>query len=235
MIELIFQTLQKIGYSHPLHPVATHVPVGLIIGGFVFICIAWFLNRPVLSQTARHCMLLALIALLPTVLLGYMDWQHFYAGAWLFYIKMKLSLAGLLLVLLSIAVVLSFKSDKSIRYITFIYALCLLTVVGLGYFGGEMVYGTKAPAGEIKQGLSGEGAKIFDQKCSFCHFSNKTETKVGPGLKGLFSLETMPTSGMPISDENIRKQLKTPFQNMPPFDELPEEDIESLILFLKTL
>ncbi|MGD2029642.1 MAG: hypothetical protein PVG86_06850 [Desulfobacterales bacterium] len=36
MIEFIYLTLATIGYSHPLHPAMTHVPMGMIIGGFLF-------------------------------------------------------------------------------------------------------------------------------------------------------------------------------------------------------
>ena len=216
MADLIYQFLQNIGYSHPLHPAATHVPVGLTIGAFVFGCIAGVFKRPVLAQTGRHCAILALIAAPPTIVLGYMDWQHFYAGAWLFPIKMKLALAGLLLILLAAAVFFGLKPDKSSGKLT-VYALCLMTVIGLGYFGGELVYGFKAPASGVTGEIATKGAEIFNQKCSFCHFTDSTETKVGPGLKGIFSLKTMPTSGLAVSEDNIRKQLKTPFKDMPPF------------------
>ena len=44
MIESIYQILAKIGYSHPLHPPATHLPAGLIIGAFIFAFLAWIFN-----------------------------------------------------------------------------------------------------------------------------------------------------------------------------------------------
>ena len=84
MFEFIYQVLAKIGYTHPIHPAITHVPVGLIIGGFIFIFVGRFLKQPVLAETARHCMILALIFVPAAMFLGYLDWQHFYAGAWLF-------------------------------------------------------------------------------------------------------------------------------------------------------
>ena len=69
MIESIYQILAKIGYTHPLHPPATHLPAGLIIGGFLFALIAWIFNRKSLTQTARHCFILALVMAVPTILL----------------------------------------------------------------------------------------------------------------------------------------------------------------------
>jgi uncharacterized membrane protein len=146
MIESIYQILAKIGYTHPLHPPATHLPAGLIIGAFVFALIAWIFNRKSLAQTARHCLILALIMAGPTILLGLLDWQHRFGGAWLFEIKMKLILGGILLFLLLVAVVYGALAGAFTKTVVAIYALCLLTVIGLGYFGGELVYGTKTPA-----------------------------------------------------------------------------------------
>ncbi len=111
MIEFVYQTLARIGYLHPLHPPSIHLPMGLVIGGFVFGLAGWLLGRQALTQTARHCTVLALITLLPALLLGFMEWQYRYAGAWLFPIKMKLILSGVLLILLSVAVILGRRSS----------------------------------------------------------------------------------------------------------------------------
>jgi hypothetical protein len=54
-------------------------------------------------------------------------------------------------------------------------------------------------------------------------------------LARVFQSEIMPSSGLSVSDANIRKQLKTPLQDMPSFSDLPDEDIEALIAHLKTL
>lgn len=235
MIESIYQTLAKIGYTHPLHPPVTHLPAGLIIGAFIFALIAWIFNRKSLAQTARHCMVLSLVTAVPTVLLGLMDWQHRFGGAYLFEIKMKLVLAGILLFLLLVAVVFAALSGTFTRTVVAIYALCLLTVIGLGYFGGELVFGTKTIAKAEKTDLAAEGAALFKQNCSSCHFTDSTATKVGPGLKGLFTRDKFPASGLPATAENFRNQLKTPFRKMPPFGHLSDEQVNALLDYLKTL
>ena len=235
MIEFIYQTLAKIGYTHPLHPPATHLPAGLIIGAFIFALIAWIFNRSNLAQTARHCLILALIMAVPTILLGLLDWQHRFGGAYLFEIKMKLVLAGILLLLLLVAVVYAALAGAFTKTVVAIYALCLLTVIGLGYFGGELVYGTRAPAGVEIKGPVAEGAAIFKQNCSACHFTDSTALKIGPGLKGVFKLDKFPVSGVQVSDENFRKQLQTPFSKMPPFGNLPDDQVDALLAYLKTL
>jgi uncharacterized membrane protein len=235
MIESIYQTLAKIGFTHPLHPPATHLPVGLIIGAFVFALIAWIFNRKNLAQTARHCLVLALVMAVPTILLGLMDWQHRFGGAYLFEIKMKLVLAGILLFLLLVAVVYASLVGAFTKTVVALYALCLVTVIGLGYFGGELVYGTQTTAEAKTKGLAAEGALVFKQNCSACHFTDSSATKVGPGLKGIFKQDKFSVSGLVVSDENFRKQLKTPFSKMPPFGQLSDEQVDALLDYLKTL
>lgn len=230
MIESIYQMLAKIGYTHPLHPPATHLPAGLIIGGFVFALIAWIFNRENMAQTARHCFILAFVMAVPTILLGLMDWQHRFGGAYLFEIKMKLALAGILLILLLVAVVYAALSATFSKTVVAIYALCLLSVIGLGYFGGELVYGTKTSTG-----AETKGAVLFKQNCSVCHFTDSSATKVGPGLKGLFAQDKFPISGRPVSDDSFRQTLKTPYSKMPPFGHLADEQVDALLDYLKTL
>jgi uncharacterized membrane protein len=104
MASQIYEFLSYIGYNHPLHPAFTHLPVGLTIGSFVFIAIAYFLKHPKYIQTAKHCIVLVLLAAIPTMVAGYLDWQHFYASSWLFPIKMKLIFACVLFTLLLILV-----------------------------------------------------------------------------------------------------------------------------------
>jgi uncharacterized membrane protein len=235
MIESVYQILAKIGFTHPLHPPATHLPAGLIIGGFVFALIAWIFNRKSLAQTARHCFILALVMAVATILLGLMDWQHRFGGAYLFEIKMKLVLAGILLFLLLVAVVYAALTGTFSKTLVAIYALCLLTVIGLGYFGGELVYGTKTGKETETKGLAADGSALFKQNCSACHFTDSTATKVGPGLKGVFAQDKFPISGQPVSDDSFRQILKTPYSKMPPFGHLADEQVDALLDYLKTL
>ena len=58
---------------------------------------------------------------------------------------------------------------------------------------------------------------------------------MGPGLKGIFKLDAFPVSGAAVSDENFRKLLKTPYRKMPPFGHLPDEQVDALLAYLKTL
>ena len=235
MIDFLYQILTKFGYTHPLHPTLVHLPVGMVMGALFFALVTLIFRRTNFVQTARHCTVFALIAVVPTAILGIFDWQHFFGGAMLFPIKMKLVLAGILIIFLILAVIFGFFNETLSKIVISLYVLCFLTTVGLGYFGGELVYGTKAAEKSIPEGLAAEGAVIFQQNCSACHLTDSTVTNIGPGLKGLFKQNKFPVSGTQVSEENFRKQLQKPIGKMPPFGHLPPEQVEALIAYLKTL
>jgi len=81
----------------------------------------------------------------------------------------------------------------------------------------------------------GRGKKLFESKCSFCHDAYSTEMKVGPGLKGLMKNPRLPVSANPAVPENIIKQLRQPFNRMPSFDYLPNEEVVDILAYLNTL
>lgn len=237
MFDPVYAFLQAIGYTHPLHPTVTHLPIGLIFAAFVFGLLGLAFKKPVLLSTVRHCVILALAALPFVAFFGVMDWQHFYAGAWLFPIQAKVVLAALLLVVLVVALITVFRVDQFSGRSIVIFGVCLLFTFGLGYFGGELVYATAQPKANEQSlsALQADGAAIFNQSCSMCHYSDRTDKKVGPGLKGLYGNAQMPVSGWELTDENIERQLKTPFAAMPPFSSMTDEEIDAIIAYLKSL
>jgi uncharacterized membrane protein len=166
MLEDIYRFLEAIGYHHPIHPTEVHMPIGLVVGTLAFSLVAWIFHRPILAQVSRYCFILAFLFLFPTVIFGIMDWQHYYNGLWLHPIKMKLVLAGILLVLLAIGNFLTQRGGAPLVKLIPIYSLSFLTVVALGYYGGELVLGGRAPyiPPEFHQAES-----IFDAHCSMCH------------------------------------------------------------------
>lgn len=85
------------------------------------------------------------------------------------------------------------------------------------------------------------GRDLFQLYCTRCHYSDRADTKKGPGLRGLFTRKALPSSGKPVSEENVKGQLlrgsspEIKGDRMPPFGHLPGGDIESLLLFLQRL
>jgi mono/diheme cytochrome c family protein len=107
-----------------------------------------------------------------------------------------------------------------------------------GYF--FLVTGQTKEADEVISGKSmteaaNRGKALFENKCSFCHYADRTDAKIGPGLKGVLKGETLPASGKPATPDNVIKQLQEPYQSMPSFSELSKQGIEDLISYLKTL
>jgi len=91
-------------------------------------------------------------------------------------------------------------------------------------------------ASEVSEASGVErGRALFDNQCSFCHHADKTDSKLGPGLKGILGGETLPASGRPATAENVTQQLLNPYQSMPSFSSLSEQEIEYLVAYLKTL
>lgn len=108
----------------------------------------------------------------------------------------------------------------------FVLVLALMVMMGL--------FPVVSHTAGVPQDLS-RGRKLFTENCSDCHYADRTDTKVGPGLKGLFQLKNLPRSGRPVSDANIQKQLVTPFEAMPDFKDFSPEEMQPLLAYLKTL
>jgi cytochrome c2 len=79
------------------------------------------------------------------------------------------------------------------------------------------------------------GQALFDRQCSFCHYADRTDSKMGPGLLGVLKGEKLPASKRPATPENVARQLQSPYRNMPSFSSLSEQDIGDLVAYLKTL
>lgn len=79
------------------------------------------------------------------------------------------------------------------------------------------------------------GQSVFAANCAQCHSATSADTKVGPGLKGLFKKKTLPASGKPATVANVTAQIKNGGRGMPGFAELSAADVASLVDYLETL
>jgi mono/diheme cytochrome c family protein len=170
MIDFIFQAFGKMGYTHPLHPPMTHLPMGLLVAAFIFASVALLFRRTILpSLSYDRIILLAIIFAFPTIFLGYADWQHHYYGAWLYPIKVKFVLSGVFLILLFVGLIYGRKAGGESKGALAIYALCFLSVTGLGFYGAQLSLEEKpvAPTEAVNRFQAGE--KLFATDCSSCH------------------------------------------------------------------
>lgn len=166
MIDAIYDLLAQLGYQHPLHPVFVHMPIGLSVGAFCLQLAAWLRHSQSLARAAYAVALLALLFLVAAIPTGIMDWQRFYGGAWLPQVRMKLGLAVLLSLTLALAAGMGWRRQRAPAVLLGIYGLAVATVGGLGYFGGDLVYGSRIP--DAPESLLA-GQRLFDGRCSGCH------------------------------------------------------------------
>lgn len=79
------------------------------------------------------------------------------------------------------------------------------------------------------------GKELYFTKCFLCHDPYSNETVVGPGHKGILKNPRLPVSGKPATPDNVVHQLRDPFEKMPSFAYLTDEEIGNILAFLNTL
>ena len=80
-----------------------------------------------------------------------------------------------------------------------------------------------------------KGKALYDEWCEICHFTESTEKKIGPGLKGLFKRGKF-ADGRKVDDAALRTWIEKGGKDMPGFgDSIKQEEIRDLIAYIKTL
>jgi cytochrome c len=92
-----------------------------------------------------------------------------------------------------------------------------------------------APSAALLQGDADKGGDLFARDCASCHYSDREDKKLGPGLKGLFHKDSLPMSGRAVTEENVRRQMMRPFRSMPSFGSLTPQEVADLVAYLRTL
>ena len=225
MIDAFYQLMNRMGYHHPVHPTEVHMPIGLIVGAFIFAAIALFLRRHSLEKTPRFCLILAFIWVFPTILLGVMDWQHFYAGGWILPIKVKLITAPILVVLLALSLYLGKKFGAASAKVLPVYLLCVLAVVVLGYFGGQLTFGGMTIEGPAQ---FRPGQQIYEVSCAACHPNGGNVVDPSKPLLN---------SPLLTNQQTMQFWLNHPAAPMPAFPEssLPPAKVQELYAYISNV
>ena len=91
-------------------------------------------------------------------------------------------------------------------------------------------------------GDAAKGEAIFQQNCDICHDAKSTETRIGPGLKGLLKKPTIShttSDGTEHTEHTVamvRKQIEEGSGGMMPMNDiLSKEEIDNIIAYLQTL
>ncbi len=141
MLDAFYEFLAKHGFNEPLHSPITHMPIGLSVGALIFFLAAIVFKKKQLVFSARHASILAFVFIFPTILLGVCDWIHFYQATLFVPIIIKMCLASLALILLGTGIIVGGEIKLHTISMTIIYALTVVAMIGLGYFGSGIIYG----------------------------------------------------------------------------------------------
>jgi uncharacterized membrane protein len=225
-IRALYQFLDNLGFSHPIHAVLVHLPIGFVVGAFILGSISFLLGRDKLALSARHCTILATIFWFPAVLFGFTDWAHYYGLVWSSAIKIKLILAGILFILLLATLYFENIHKKTSKWsILTLYTSCLITVTFIGWYGAQIVYGTNPRLTLIPYK---SGYRVFINECNSCHpdggnvMDEKKPINNSPKLKNINTFISF---------------VRQPEGNMPSFpaSTIPDHETEELYLYLTTV
>jgi uncharacterized membrane protein len=160
MIDALYEFLARHGFGEPLHSPITHMPIGLSVGALIFFLTAIVFKQKQLVLTARHASILAFIFVFPTILFGVFDWIHFYHATLFVPIIIKMCLASAALILLGTGIILGSEIKLHSISMTLIYAVTVVVMVGLGYFGSGIVYGRGLGIAGPKAAMNSKSSKI---------------------------------------------------------------------------
>ncbi len=224
-MDRFYAFLAEIGYTHPLHPPWTCFPIGLVLGGVIFALAAVPHKYSHYAATARHCLTLAFIGVFPTILFGLMDWYYYHGGHWIAAIKMKMILSAVLVMLLLAALLLHRRMTSRTIGLLSLYLLSAATVIGIGWYGGEIVFGSATnatgrpqaemdPAGNVTYA---DVQAIFDAHCVICHSGSQASADLRlTDYHELLLNEAVVAPGKPQESELIRRVKGITTPQMPP-------------------
>lgn len=240
MIDALYVLLARLGFDEPLHSPITHMPIGLVVGALIFFLVAVFFKRKSLILSARHASILALVFAFPTILLGVFDWMHFYHGVLMPAIKIKMALAGAVLVFLGAGIILGSEVKLKTIWMTIIYALSFVAVMGLGYFGASIIYGRSLGSPSVAsstavpgQASGPDGKEVFASSCQACHGNGGNAIEPSYPLKGSAKLASLGDFTTYVRSPTMRDGSAGP---MPPFpaETLDGPEMEALYTYVKS-
>lgn len=107
------------------------------------------------------------------------------------------------------------------------------------FFAATLVVSGMVPRSDFSKSADSDGRSgrdVFESNCSACHSATTRQTRVGPGLKGLFKTNRLPSSGRPATVRNVLEKILKGGGGMPGFERrLTRPETRSLIQYLKSL
>ncbi|MDD5035579.1 MAG: c-type cytochrome [Methylococcaceae bacterium] len=229
MINFIYTLLGSLGYHHPLHPVLVHLPIGLTMGALVLSLAARILHKPELHRSAYHALILTAIFSVAALFVGFMDWRHYFNGAWLRPIAIKIFIAIPFTCLMLLGIGIGYLKGPQSKALLPIYMLGFFSVMSLGYFGGELTFSARSP---IAISILSAGQNLFEANCGSCHAF---------GGNSLVPSKPLHSSPQLASLDKFKAHVRNPTlaggaqAMMPAFSEkkLSDADLEKLYVYIQ--
>jgi mono/diheme cytochrome c family protein len=117
----------------------------------------------------------------------------------------------------------------------------ILGIAVLGVAGAVVAQAPPAQTGSKKAGhavagAAARGKEVFEKKCAICHYSDKEEKKIGPGLKGISKRGTFTVNGNKVTTESLKTWIENGDAQMPGMkDTLEPAQIKDVVAYVKTL
>jgi mono/diheme cytochrome c family protein len=246
MIDSLYALIAKTGFTDPLHAPVTHIPIGLVIGAFLFFLVAIIFGRKNLITTARHVSILAFLFVFPTILFGVFDWLHFYKGVLLQHIKIKMILASIVLVALAIGIIVGSELKVHAASMIVLYGVAFVAVIGLGWYGARLVPGVyamaaggAAPAEQTTTKPAAAatvmpGQRIFNDNCASCHPNGGNIIEAKLTIKATKKLQTQETF---VAFIRAPKMPDGKDGQMPPFpaDQISDKQAGDLYTYINSM
>jgi predicted heme/steroid binding protein/uncharacterized membrane protein len=125
---------------HP-HPMIVHFPLAFLMGSSLFILLYFFFKKPAFEITSFHLLILGAISSPFAIGTGLLTWWVNYRLKLTLFLKRKIQLSILLLILEVILIIWRGSSPALTNPLYFILMILLAPVVGLlGYYGGQMTF-----------------------------------------------------------------------------------------------
>jgi mono/diheme cytochrome c family protein len=116
------------------------------------------------------------------------------------------------------------------RFVSFVLVLPLCALLVLAQAKAKPKKEAKKSSANVA-----EGQAQFKEKCVVCHWPDKTDKRIGPGMKGLYKRAKM-FDDRPVTDANVRDLILKGGGKMVGFeDTLEPKQVDALIAYLKTL
>ena len=230
MIDWLYQFLSGMGFSHPVHPILTHVVIGNVIAALIFGVMGVYSKNKIIGRASYFATVLAFVSLVPVIFFGITDWQYFYVGAWLIPIKIKIVLTVILTVILFVAVVDGWNDDGATPRGTLLSFLCVLTVIGLGYYGGDLVYSRGSTVSKDLQ----IGQQIYQRYCSACHPYDRNTISPSLPIQGSTKLSDLNTFMGQIRNPRLANGQKSIMPAFAP-SKISDKQVKALYEYIKAL